>query len=73
MALDVYAHGLEHFKLVSFMINFKDLCLVFLVETSHGVFWYHSLFWMAKIWVAVSDLVETEIIIFVVFSKSSRY
>ena len=41
------------------MVDFEDLCLVFLVETSHGVFWYQSFFGMAKVWVAVSDLVET--------------
>ena len=55
------------------MVNLEDLCLVFLVETSHRVFWYQSLFRMSKIWVAVSDLVETEIIILVVLSKTSCY
>ena len=72
IALDVHAHGLEHFELVAFMVNLEDLCLVFLVETSHGVFWYQSFFGMSKIWVAVSDLIKTEVIILVVLFKTSR-
>ena len=72
MAFDVNTHGLEHFKLVAFMVNLKDLSLVFLVETSHGVFWYHSFLGMAEIWIAISDLIKTEVIILVVLFKASR-